>query len=174
MVPIGQTLARAPGGAERPLVGAWRWRICALLLFITTLNYVDRQVLGVLAPELQRVFRWSEVDYGNIVAAFNSAYAVGLLLAGRFIDRVGIRIGYTVAIAVWSVATICHAFARTVFGFGAAQVALGLSEAGNFPAAIKTIAEWFPRKERALATGIFNCGANVGAIVAPWLLPGSR
>jgi ACS family hexuronate transporter-like MFS transporter len=163
----GPVEARQPAGG----VGRWRWRICALLFFITTLNYVDRQVLGVLAPELQRVFGWSEIQYGNIVAAFNAAYAVGLLLAGRLIDRVGIRIGYTAAIAVWSAATICHSLARTVFGFGLARIALGLSEAANFPAAIKTVAEWFPRKERALATGIFNSGANVGAIVAPLAAP---
>jgi MFS transporter, ACS family, hexuronate transporter len=152
-------------------VGRFRWRICALLFFITTLNYMDRQVLGVLAPQLQRVIGWNEIQYGNIVTAFQGAYAVGLLLAGRFIDRVGTRIGYAAAITVWSFATIGHSFARTVAAFALARFALGVAEAANFPAAIKTVAEWFPRRERALATGIFNSGANIGAIVAPAAAP---
>lgn len=152
-------------------MGRCRWGICALLFFITTLNYVDRQVLGVLAPELQRVIGWNEMEYGNIVTAFTAAYAFGLLLAGRFIDRVGTRMGYAVAIAAWSLATMGHSLVRTVLGFGLARFALGLSEAANFPAAIKAVAEWFPRKERALATGIFNSGANVGAIIAPLAAP---
>ncbi len=151
--------------------GRYRWRICALLFFVTTLNYIDRQVLGVLAPELQRVIGWNELQYGNIVTAFQGAYAIGLLAAGGFIDRVGTRIGYASAIGVWSLATMGHAAVRTVFGFGAARFLLGLSEAANFPAAIKTVAEWFPRKERAFATGIFNSGANIGAIVAPLAAP---
>ncbi|HUI79252.1 MAG TPA: MFS transporter [Bryobacteraceae bacterium] len=152
-------------------IGRYRWRICALLFFVTTLNYVDRQVLGVLAPELQRVIGWNEIQYGNIVTAFQAAYAIGLLVAGGFIDRVGTRIGYAVAIGIWSLATVGHSLVQTVLGFGVARFALGLSEAANFPAAIKTVAEWFPRKERALATGIFNSGANVGAIVAPLVVP---
>lgn len=160
-----------PAGKLAAGIGRYRWRICALLFFVTTLNYVDRQVLGVLAPELQRVIGWNEIQYGDIVTAFQAAYAVGLLLAGGFIDRVGTRIGYAAAIGVWSMATIGHAAVRTVLGFGVARFALGLSEAANFPAAIKTVAEWFPRKERALATGIFNSGANVGAIVAPLTVP---
>src|SRR6266481_2845383 len=160
-----------PAVQTSSVIGRYRWRICALLFLITTLNYVDRQVLGVLAPELQRVISWNEIQYGNIVTAFSGAYAVGLLLAGRFIDRVGTRTGYAAAIGAWSVATIGHSLASTVFGFGVARAALGLSEAANFPAAIKTVAEWFPRKERALATGIFNSGANVGAIVAPLTVP---
>ena len=151
--------------------GRYRWRICALLFFVTTLNYIDRQVLGVLAPELQRVIGWNELQYGDIVTAFQAAYAIGLLAAGGFIDRVGTRIGYGSAIGVWSLATMGHAAVRTVFGFGFARFALGLSEAANFPAAIKTVAEWFPRKERAFATGIFNSGANIGAIVAPLAAP---
>jgi ACS family hexuronate transporter-like MFS transporter len=151
--------------------GRYRWRICALLFFVTTLNYIDRQVLGVLAPELQRVIGWNELQYGDIVTAFQAAYAIGLLAAGGFIDRVGTRIGYASAIGVWSLATMGHAAVRTVLGFGAARFALGLSEAANFPAAIKTVAEWFPRKERAFATGIFNSGANIGAIVAPLAAP---
>ena len=152
-------------------VGRYRWRICALLFFVTTLNYVDRQVLGVLAPELQRVIGWNELQYGDIVTAFQAAYAVGMLLAGGFIDRVGTRRGYASAIGLWSIATIGHAAVRTVLGFGVARFVLGLSEAANFPAAIKTVAEWFPRKERAFATGIFNSGANIGAIVAPLAAP---
>ena len=166
------TSPAAPGiFASHSVVGRFRWRICALLFFITTLNYMDRQVLGVLAPQLQRVIGWNEIQYGNIVTAFQGAYAVGLLLAGRFIDGVGTRIGYAAAIAVWSLATIGHSFARTVAAFALARFALGLAEAANFPAAIKTVAEWFPKRERALATGIFNSGANIGAIVAPAAAP---
>src|SRR5258708_35914793 len=144
--------------AERALgaIGRYRWRICALLFFITTLNYTDRQVLGVLAPELQRVIGWNEIQYGNIVTAFTAAYALGLLMAGQFIDRAGTRMGYAVAIAVWSVATIGHSLARTVVAFAVARFALGLAESANFPAAVKTVAEWLPQRERALATGIFN------------------
>ncbi len=153
------------------VVGRYRWRICALLFSITTLNYMDRQVLGVLAPELQRVIGWNEIEYGNIVTVFQAAYAVGLVLAGRFIDRAGTRMGYALAIALWSFATIGHSLARTVIAFAVARFVLGLSEAANFPAAIKTVAEWFPKRERALATGIFNSGANIGAIVAPATAP---
>ena len=161
----------SPGKLAIWVGGGYRWRICALLFFVTTLNYVDRQVLGVLAPELQRVIGWNELQYGDIVTVFQAAYAVGLLLAGGFIDRVGTRLGYASAIGLWSLATIGHAAVRTVLGFGFARFVLGLSEAANFPAAIKTVAEWFPRKERALATGIFNSGANIGAIVAPLAAP---
>jgi len=149
----------------------YRWRICALLFAATTLNYLDRQVLGVLAPDLTRRFGWTEIDYGYIVTAFQGAYAIGLLCAGAIIDRLGTRIGYALTICVWSVAAMSHALAGSVLGFGAARFLLGLGEAGNFPSAIKTVAEWFPRKERALATGIFNAGSNVGAILAPLLVP---
>lgn len=149
----------------------YRWMICALLFFATTVNYIDRQVLGILSKDLQKTFGWSEIDYGNIVAAFNAAYALGLLLAGRLMDRFGTKIGYSAALIFWSLAAMAHALARSAFGFGAARAALGLGEAGNFPAAIKTVAEWFPKKERALATGIFNAGTNVGAIVAPLTVP---
>ena len=151
--------------------GNFRWVICALLFFGTTINYIDRQVIGILAKDLQRIIGWSELDYGNIVAAFNAAYAVGLLLAGRLIDRIGTRAGYTIALTVWSIAGMAAAGARSALQFGIARAALGLGEAGNFPAAIKTVAEWFPKKERALATGIFNAGTNVGAIVAPLTVP---
>jgi len=152
-------------------VGRLRWSICALLFFATTINYVDRQVIGILSKDLQGIFHWTEIDYGNIVAAFNAAYAIGLLLAGRLIDRFGTKIGYAAALTVWSLAAMAHALAGSAFGFGIARAALGVGEAGNFPAAIKTVAEWFPKKERALATGIFNAGSNVGAIVAPLTVP---
>ena len=151
--------------------GNFRWVICALLFFATTINYMDRQVLGLLAPLLQKTFGWTEIQYGNIVQMFFYAYALGLLVVGRFIDRVGTRVGYAVAIAVWSLSAMGHSLARSIFGFGAARFMLGLGESGNFPAAIKTVTEWFPRKERALATGIFNSGTNVGAIVAPLTVP---
>jgi ACS family hexuronate transporter-like MFS transporter len=149
----------------------YRWRICAMLLAATTINYIDRQVLGVLAPFLQEEIGWSELEYSYIVTAFQAAYAIGLLCAGTVIDRFGTRIGYAIAISIWSLAAMGHALASSVVSFAAARFALGLGEAGNFPAAIKATAEWFPQRERALATGIFNSGSNVGAIVAPALVP---
>jgi MFS transporter, ACS family, hexuronate transporter len=148
-----------------------RWWICALLFFATTINYVDRQVLAILAPQLQTEIGWSEIEYGYIVTAFQLSYAIGLLLAGKLIDFLGTKRGFILSIVVWSLAAMAHAFARTATGFGVARLALGIGESGNFPAAIKTIAEWFPRKERALATGIFNSGSNIGAIVAPLVVP---
>ncbi len=162
----------------RPLVeglqtvaGNARWRICALLFAATTLNYIDRMVLGVLAPQLSHIFGWTERDYSYIVAAFQGAYALGLLGAGALIDRVGARIGYALAIGVWSLAAMSHALARTVLGFGVARFFLGLGESGNFPAAVKSVAEWFAPRERSLATGIFNAGSNVGAVLAPLAVP---
>ena len=166
---LGAAVAGAATVASR--MGRLRWSICALLFFATTINYIDRQVIGILSRDLQAAFHWTEIDYGNIVAAFNAAYAIGLLLAGRLIDRFGTKIGYSAALTVWSLAAMAHALARSAFGFGVARAALGFGEAGNFPAAIKTVAEWFPKKERALATGIFNAGSNVGAIVAPLTVP---
>jgi len=151
--------------------GSYRWVICALLFFATTINYIDRQILGILAPVLQIEIKWSESEYGLIVTAFQGAYALGLLAFGWFIDKYGTKIGYTVSIVWWSVAAMGHALVKTPFGFGVARAGLGLSEAGNFPAAIKAVAEWFPKKERALATGIFNSGANIGAVVAPAVVP---
>src|SRR5438132_2319145 len=151
--------------------GYFRWVICALLLFGTTKNYMDRQVLGVLKTTLQHDLGWNEIDYSNIVFAFQLAYAIGLLLMGPVIDWVGTKVGYAFALVFWSVAAMAHAFAGSVLGFGVARFGLGLGESGNFPAAIKTTAEWFPRRERALATGIFNSGTNVGAIVAPLVVP---
>lgn len=151
--------------------GGFRWTICALLFFATTINYIDRQILGILAPDLQKVIGWSESEYGYIVTAFQTAYALGLLLFGRFIDKYGTRVGYLVAISVWSMAAMAHAAVRTAFGFGVARFGLGLGESGNFPSAIKAVAEWFPKRERALATGIFNAGCNVGAVIAPAVVP---
>jgi ACS family hexuronate transporter-like MFS transporter len=152
-------------------IGYYRWIICALLFFATTINYVDRAVLGVLAPTLRTEIGWTDQEYGYISASFTLAYAIGFLFAGWFIDKVGTRIGYTFYLTIWSLAAAAHALVRSAFGFGAARFALGLGESGNFPAAIKTVAEWFPKKERALATGIFNAGSNVGAILAPLLVP---
>jgi MFS transporter, ACS family, hexuronate transporter len=149
----------------------FRWVICALLFFASTINYMDRQVLGILAPYLQHAIGWNDIQYGYIVSAFQAAYAVGLLVMGRVIDRIGTRIGYALAISIWSLAAMSHALARTAFEFGAARFALGIGESGNFPAAIKAVAEWFPRKERALATGLFNSGTNIGAVVAPIVVP---
>ncbi len=165
----GTTPAQASAPLEK--VGWYRWRICALLLAATTINYIDRQVLGVLAPFLQQEIGWNEIEYGYIVTAFQAAYAIGLLCAGAIIDRLGTKVGYAIAICVWSIAAMSHSLAASVAGFMLARFVLGLGEAGNFPAAIKTVAEWFPRRERALATGIFNSGSNIGAIVAPLLVP---
>jgi ACS family hexuronate transporter-like MFS transporter len=151
--------------------GHYRWRICALLFFATTINYIDRNILGILAPTLQKEIGWSPVEYGYITTLFQAAYALGLVLFGWFIDRFGTKIGYSFSIVGWSIAAMAHALAQTVFGFGVARFFLGLSEAGNFPAAIKATAEWFPKKERALTTGIFNSGANIGAVAAPAVVP---
>ncbi|MGZ9736361.1 MFS transporter [Flavobacterium sp. GNP002] len=148
-----------------------RYGILALLFFGTTINYIDRQVIGLLKPTLEKEFNWTETDYSNIVMAFSAAYAIGLLGFGRWIDKIGTKLGYSVSVFFWSIAAVAHAFAKSTFGFGLARVGLGLAEAGNFPAAIKSVAEWFPKKERALATGIFNSGANVGAVVAPIMVP---
>jgi ACS family hexuronate transporter-like MFS transporter len=152
-------------------IGKYRWTICALVFFATTINYLDRTVISLLKPELEKKFEWTESDYSNIVIAFQLSYAIGLLFAGRLIDKVGSKIGYAVSIITWSIAAIAHAFVKSTFGFGVARSFLGITEAGNFPSAIKAIAEWFPKKERALATGIFNSGANIGAIVAPLTVP---
>ena len=151
--------------------GYYRWTICALLFCATTINYIDRQVLGILAPDLRRSIGWNDIDYGYIVTAFQAAYALGMVVVGRLMDRLGTKVGYSVAITVWSLAAMAHALARSVIGFAIARFSLGLGESGNFPAAIKTVAEWFPKKERALATGIFNAGSNVGAVAAPLAVP---
>jgi MFS transporter, ACS family, hexuronate transporter len=147
--------------------GKYRWVVLTLLFFATTINYLDRQVIGLLKDNLAKDFNWSEKDYSNIVMAFSAAYAIGLLGFGRLIDRIGTRLGYTISILIWSVAAMLHALARTTFGFGVARTALGFGEAGNFPAAIKAVAEWFPKKDRAFATGLFNSGTNIAAIIGP-------
>ena len=152
-------------------IGKYRWTICTLVFFATTVNYLDRQVIGILASDLQKDIGISEAEYGYIVMAFQGAYALGMLIAGRVIDKLGTKIGYALAFIGWSLAAIGHAFAKGAFGFGVARAFLGVTEAGNFPAAIKTTAEWFPKRERALATGIFNSGTNIGAIVAPLVVP---
>ncbi|HEY9364535.1 MAG TPA: MFS transporter, partial [Chitinophagaceae bacterium] len=152
-------------------IGKYRWTICTLLFFATTINYLDRAVISLLKGTLEKEFSWTETDYSDIVIAFQLAYALGMLGVGRLIDKLGTKIGYALSLTVWSLAAIGHALVRGTLGFVVARSALGISEAGNFPAAIKTTAEWFPKKERALATGIFNSGANVGAILAPLTVP---
>jgi MFS transporter, ACS family, hexuronate transporter len=167
--------------------GWFRWGICALLFLATTLNYIDRQVISILKPELTKHFGWNEIDYSNIIFAFQVAYAIGYVAAGWFIDRVGVKLGYAMAVLFWSLAAMTHALnwyipaetriwllaamPASVLGFCTARFMLGIAEGGNFPAAIKTVSEWFPRKERALATGIFNAGSNVGVLVAALLVP---
>ena len=152
-------------------IGKYRWVVVILLFFATTINYLDRQVIGLLKPTLEQAFSWSETDYGHVVMAFSAAYAIGLLFFGRIVDKIGTKMGYVVSIIAWSLAAIAHAFARSTMGFGIARAALGLGESGNFPTAIKSVAEWFPKKERAFATGVFNSGANIGAVVAPIMVP---
>jgi Sugar phosphate permease len=154
-------------------IGKYRWVICAMLFFATTINYIDRQVLGILATDqhFKTAIGWNEAEYGYVNTAFQAAYALGLLVVGRLMDRFGTRKGFSFAIVFWSVAAMGHALAKSALGFGTARFFLGLGEAGNFPASIKTVAEWFPKKERALATGIFNSGSNVGAIAAPLVVP---
>src|SRR5436305_11116416 len=139
----------------RPLRSSYRWVICALLFLATTINYMDRQILGILAKRLQDEIKWNELQYSYIVMAFQAAYGIGLLCFGWLIDRWGTKRGYSIAIFIWSLAAAAHAFARSALGFGIARCALGIGEAGNFPAAIKSVAEWFPKRERALATGLF-------------------
>lgn len=177
----------------------FRWWICALLFFATTLSYVDRGVISYIKGDLQSTFGWNEIDYGNVVASFSLAYAFGYLFAGRIIDMIGIRIGFALAVGLWSLAAMAHALngllsphttlgallhisslpigkgllliPASLAGFTVARFALGIAEGGNFPAAVKTVGEWFPIRERALATGIFNAGSNIGALVTPILVP---
>lgn len=156
-------------------IGKYRWTICSLIFFATTINYLDRAVISLVKPYLAKAFEWNAVqeaaNYANIEIAFKVAYAMGMLFVGRIVDKLGTKIGYALATGLWSVAAVCHAFATGTAGFSLARVFLGITEAGNFPAAIKATAEWFPKKERAFATGIFNSGANVGAIIAPLSVP---
>jgi MFS transporter, ACS family, hexuronate transporter len=152
-------------------IGRYRWTICALLFFATTISYVDRQVIGILGPSLQKDLGWDEQTFANVVSWLTIGYALGFLFAGRIMDRVGTRKGFAGAIVLWSVSAMAHALARGAASFSAARFALGVGESGNFPAAIKTVAEWFPTRERAFATGIFNAGSNVGAILTPIMVP---
>jgi len=189
-IDVQQSRTETAAASAATQVGRYRWVICALLFFAATINYIDRQVIGILKPTLQQQFGWSEIDYSDIVFAFQLAYAVGFLIAGRMIDKLGARTGFAVAIIIWSLAAIAHAeapvfgvavasalaligltYSASVAGFILARMALGLGEAGNFPAAIKVVAEWFPKRERALATGLFNSGTNIGALLTPLIVP---
>ncbi|MFZ0661881.1 MAG: MFS transporter [Acidobacteriaceae bacterium] len=158
-------------GSPHSRMGNVRWTICAMLFFATSINYMDRQVIALLKPTLAHTIGLTEINYGYIVDAFQVAYAIGLLVAGRLVDRIGTRISFILIMVVWSLSSMGHALANTAMEFGIARFFLGLGESGNFPAAIKTIAEWFPQSERSLATGIFNSGANVGAVLAPLIVP---
>jgi MFS transporter, ACS family, hexuronate transporter len=166
--PLGANVTSNQGSA----IGRYRWVILALVFFATTINYLDRQVISLLKDDyLEPLFGWSESDYANVIIVFQLSYAIGMLGVGWIIDKIGTKLGYALSLLIWSLAAVGHAFAGSTFGFMVARGVLGISEAGNFPAAIKTVAEWFPKKERALATGLFNSGANVGAIVAPLTVP---
>ncbi len=159
------------GDTAPPRLGQVRWTICAMLFVATSINYMDRQVISILKPTLTHSIGMTELGYSHVVQAFQLAYAMGLLMAGRFVDKVGTRIGYMVIMAVWSLSAMGHALASNVLEFGIARFFLGIGESGNFPAAIKTVAEWFPQSERSFATGIFNSGTNLGAILAPLIVP---
>lgn len=165
----GSARSVTEGAARR--AGRYRWVICGLLFAATAINYIDRQMIGVLKPLLQADLGWSENEYASIVFWFQAAYAVGFLVMGRFIDQVGARIGYAVAFTLWTIAHIGHGFVNTVIQFAVVRFALGFGESGNFPSGLKAVADWFPQRERSLAVGIFNAGANVGAIVTPLLVP---
>lgn len=156
---------------EKAKMTSYRWMVCTLLFFATTINYIDRNVLGILNPTLQVKIGWTQAEYGLIIAAFTAMYAVGQAFFGRIIDKFGTKLSFSISVLIWSFAAIGHAFAFTPFEFGVARASLGLGESGNFPAAIKATAEWFPKKERALATGLFNSGANIGAVFAPIIVP---
>ncbi|MEP6947824.1 MAG: MFS transporter [Ginsengibacter sp.] len=166
---ISATQKRAPG--IQPKTGNYRWVVCALLFFATTINYIDRQVIGLLKPTLENTFNWTEIDYGHIVMIFAACYAFGYVIFGHFIDKIGAKLGYSISVIVWSIASMLHALVKSTLGFEFVRGLLGLSEAGNFPASVKAVAEWFPKKERALATGIFNSGTSIGAVVAPIFVP---
>jgi MFS transporter, ACS family, hexuronate transporter len=169
--PIASISAQISQRGQVPRYGSWRWIICALLFFAATFNYIDRQVIAILKPTLQQDLHWTELDYAHIILSFQLAYAISYLVMGRVIDWLGTRKGFTLAVLIWGIAEMSHSAARSVLNFGEARFALGLGEGGNFPAAIKTVAEWFPQKERALATGIFNAGTNIGAVVPPIIVP---
>jgi MFS transporter, ACS family, aldohexuronate transporter len=151
-------------------IGGYRWIICTLLLLGTTKNYMDRQIIGLLKPSLQHQLGWSEIDYGHLVSIFQAAYALGMLFMGRLVDRLGTRLGYALAMVVWSLASMAQGVFTSFGGFLGARFALGFGESAVFPASLKAVAEWFPKKERALATGIFNAGTNVGAAITPFIV----
>ena len=159
------------GSIPRDRMTHMRWAIVVLLFFATVLNYVDRAVLGILKPDMETELGWSEIDYANIVSAFQFLYAAGYLFSGRLLDLISLRFGYTLSVGLWSLAEMAHAATRSITGFCFARGALGLAEGGNFPAAIKAVTEWFPKRERAFATGLFNAGSNIGAVVCPLLVP---
>jgi ACS family hexuronate transporter-like MFS transporter len=163
--------AAEPAAIAAPRAGHYRWVICGLLFLAMVFNYVDRQMIGVLKPTLQKEFGWSEIAYGDIVFYFQAAYALSYLFFGRFVDWVGAKAGYAVAFVIWTIGHVSHAAVRSVGGFIAARIVLGVGEGGGFPAGIKAVAEWFPKRERAFATGLFNAGTNVGAIVTPLIVP---
>ena len=171
---MNQTLSQLDPQQRRTNV---RWLICGLLFFCITINYIDRQIISVLKPTLEKQFGWGQTDYGNIVFAFQCAYAVGLLGVGAIIDRIGVKLGLFIAVLIWSLAAAAHGFAswvpaaHAIMFFTVVRVLLGLGEAGAFPSTIRATAEWFPKKERSLATGIFNSGSNIGAICTPLLVP---
>jgi ACS family hexuronate transporter-like MFS transporter len=171
--PESKPLSSVDAVSSEPVcpLGGRRWLICGLLLFAATVNYMDRQVIALLKPTLQIQFGWTEVGYSNIVLAFQLAYAIGLLFVGKLIDRLGTRKGFSLAVFLWSIAAMTHAAAGSVFQFAVARISLGLGESGSFPASIKAVAEWFPKRERALATGIFNSGTNIGVMVTPLVVP---
>jgi len=169
--PQSSSVSRSLLSAAPEAIGKFRWVICAVLLLGVTKNYMDRQVIAVLKGTLQHELHWSEIDYGDLVFAFQLAYAVGLLLVGRLIDLLGTRLGYALSMIAWSLASMAHGMMTSFHGFLIARRALGFTEAGVFPASIKAVAEWFPKKERALATGIFNAGSNIGALLTPLLVP---
>jgi MFS transporter, ACS family, hexuronate transporter len=152
-------------------IGKYRWLVCFLLFLATTINYIDRQILSLLKGTLDEQLKWTNEQFGNTNSYFQAAYAVSLLFFGWFVDRVGTKKGYAISIIAWSFAAISHAFVRSVGGFYTARIALGLGEGGNFPSAVKAVAMWFPKRERAYATSLFNAGTNVGAIVAPAVVP---
>ena len=168
---MNQPLAQAASVSRVATVGHLRWYIGGLLFIVTVINYVDRQVFSILAPELQKTIGWSELDYSRIVIAFQVSYAAAMLISGRILDRIGTKLGFALAVLFWSVTAMGHAVARTPIGFGIARFMLGIGEAANFPAAVKAVAEWFPASERALATGLFNSGVALGAVVASITVP---
>jgi ACS family hexuronate transporter-like MFS transporter len=167
----GDPVVAAPEASTTKTVANFRWYICGLLFYATTVNYMDRIVMGILKPTISHDLGWNETDYAMITTAFQVGYAIMMPIAGRVIDWLGLRLGYPLAVLVWSLSSVAHAFAGNLFQFSVARLGLGLGEAANFPAAIKAVADWFPRRERALATGIFNSGSNVGAILAPLAVP---